>query len=264
MSLARVRENQRRSRARRKDYLQELEGRFRQCEMQGIEASAEIQAAARRVAEENKILRALLAQNGITDDAVQECLRSAPATNVLGNGSASAQALELLLGTPKVYCRSESSGVPANSGICPTTEEELSSSSSASTLASRNERRSPVLGQMASHYTSVPNGIIVSPSIAPIVPSSYDAALMLDKSTSHSHDSQEMSYLQMDQPSSRSHVTKANTNSCVLATEMISNMSSRDPIAIRHDLGCKSNTDCEVDNQLVFKVMDRSTRDGPE
>ncbi|MCJ1455915.1 hypothetical protein MMC28_006272 [Mycoblastus sanguinarius] len=54
---ARVRENQRRSRARRKEYLQELEAKIRKCETLGVQASMDIQIAARGVAEENTRLR---------------------------------------------------------------------------------------------------------------------------------------------------------------------------------------------------------------
>ena len=56
-SAARIRENQRRSRARRKEYLQELEQKIRQCEQAGLNASVDIQLAARGVAEENQRLR---------------------------------------------------------------------------------------------------------------------------------------------------------------------------------------------------------------
>lgn len=66
--LARVRDNQRRSRARRKEYLQEVEGRLRECEQTGVELSAEIQAAARKVAEENKRLRMLLVRRGVSPE----------------------------------------------------------------------------------------------------------------------------------------------------------------------------------------------------
>lgn len=64
--LARVRDNQRRSRARRKEYLQELETKYWTCEQVGVGASAEIQAAARQVVNENKRLRALLMKYGIS------------------------------------------------------------------------------------------------------------------------------------------------------------------------------------------------------
>lgn len=65
--LARIRDNQRRSRARRKEYLQELETKLRNCEQLGVEASTEIQAAARRVLDENKRLRALLKEKGVSE-----------------------------------------------------------------------------------------------------------------------------------------------------------------------------------------------------
>ncbi|KAM3420486.1 hypothetical protein BST61_g3755 [Cercospora zeina] len=65
--LARVRSNQRRSRARRKEYVQELEERVRRCERQGVQATAEVQAAARKIAAENAYLRQLLQKNGIWD-----------------------------------------------------------------------------------------------------------------------------------------------------------------------------------------------------
>src|ERR1700733_179601 len=108
-NLARIRDNQRRSRARRKEYLQELEARLRQCELQGIEASSEIQMAARRVADENKKLRGLLAQHGIGDDSVEAYLQSSPTNDALmvgqyGGNSNSVHTLEQLLHTRKTYC----------------------------------------------------------------------------------------------------------------------------------------------------------------
>lgn len=78
-NLARIRDNQRRSRARRKEYVQDLEARLRRVELQGVEAATEIQAAARRVADENRRLRALLARHGVADDAIDAWLAaSAP------------------------------------------------------------------------------------------------------------------------------------------------------------------------------------------
>ncbi|KFY01389.1 hypothetical protein V490_00938 [Pseudogymnoascus sp. VKM F-3557] len=67
----RIRNNQRRSRARRKEYLQEIEGQLRQCELTGIEASPEIQSAARKVLEENRRLRTLLVQHGVNPDVTR-------------------------------------------------------------------------------------------------------------------------------------------------------------------------------------------------
>ncbi|KAF5020500.1 hypothetical protein F66182_7463 [Fusarium sp. NRRL 66182] len=78
-NLARIRDNQRRSRARRREYLQELEQRLRVYELQGVEASSEVQQAARRVAEENRQLRGLLNRHGISDDYISSYLHSGAA-----------------------------------------------------------------------------------------------------------------------------------------------------------------------------------------
>ncbi|OAP61794.1 hypothetical protein AYL99_03997 [Fonsecaea erecta] len=49
--------NQRRCRARRQVYIEDLERRIRAYETQGVQATAEVQTAARKVAEENRALR---------------------------------------------------------------------------------------------------------------------------------------------------------------------------------------------------------------
>ncbi|KAF2690475.1 hypothetical protein K458DRAFT_399780 [Lentithecium fluviatile CBS 122367] len=69
-NLARIRDNQRRSRARRKEYLHELETKLRSYEQMGIEASTEIQSAARRVLDENRKLRTLLHERGVSDTEI--------------------------------------------------------------------------------------------------------------------------------------------------------------------------------------------------
>ncbi|KAH7145842.1 hypothetical protein B0J13DRAFT_328956 [Dactylonectria estremocensis] len=75
-NLERVRDNQRRSRARRREHLAELEHRIRTYELQGIEASSEVQLAARRVAEENRVLRGIIAGQGISNEYVASVLQA--------------------------------------------------------------------------------------------------------------------------------------------------------------------------------------------
>ncbi|CAG8961647.1 hypothetical protein HYFRA_00006184 [Hymenoscyphus fraxineus] len=168
-NLARIRDNQRRSRARRKEYLQELEIKLRQCENIGVEASTELQTAARRVARENKRLRELLAQKGVDDDSIEEYLNRPPLT-----------------GSANDRCRERGSGnvlerlIQARKPCCP-----------------------------------------VSTIPIPVPP------------------------------------TRGNVNSCDLATDMITSMAGGDPAAVRADLGCLPGMECEVDNQLVFQVMDQ-------
>ncbi|KAF4449172.1 hypothetical protein FALBO_16709 [Fusarium albosuccineum] len=105
-NLARIRDNQRRSRARRREYLQELEQRLRVYELQGVEASSEVQQAARRVAEENRQLRGLLNRHGISDDYISSYLHSGAAAQTdptpmsrftSGNTSETVQSLQHVL-----------------------------------------------------------------------------------------------------------------------------------------------------------------------
>lgn len=74
--LVRIRENQRRSRERRKEYTQHLEQRLRSFESLGVAASQEIQEAGKRVARENAFLRSLVMLYGVTDKQVKEYLES--------------------------------------------------------------------------------------------------------------------------------------------------------------------------------------------
>ncbi|KAK9576878.1 hypothetical protein V6Z93_010326 [Aspergillus fumigatus] len=75
-SSVRVRENQRRSRARRKEYIRDLELRVRRFESLGVEATLEIQAAGRKVATENALLWKLLRHHGVTQEEILEYIKA--------------------------------------------------------------------------------------------------------------------------------------------------------------------------------------------
>lgn len=75
-TLTRVRDNQRRSRARRKEYIQQLEQRLRFFESQGVVASQEVQQAGRKVAKENSLLRSLLLLRGVTQEEIEDFFKS--------------------------------------------------------------------------------------------------------------------------------------------------------------------------------------------
>ncbi|TQV90615.1 hypothetical protein IF1G_10767 [Cordyceps javanica] len=70
----RIRENQRRSRARRKEFVEAMQRRLDEYEKQGVEATLQMQQAARTVAIENSRLRLLLARRGVTDQEVDKFL----------------------------------------------------------------------------------------------------------------------------------------------------------------------------------------------
>ncbi|KAF2222576.1 hypothetical protein BDZ85DRAFT_282631 [Elsinoe ampelina] len=67
---------QQRSRARRKEYLTDLEDRLRTYERQGVQASVEVQSAARHVVAENQALRKLLAQHGAQPAEIEAFVKS--------------------------------------------------------------------------------------------------------------------------------------------------------------------------------------------
>ncbi|KAI1347728.1 hypothetical protein F5Y01DRAFT_329256 [Xylaria sp. FL0043] len=73
---ARLRRNQRNSRARKQAYIQDLEKRWNECVRLGAQASVEMQKEARRVQQENRLLRLLLHKQGLDDAAIKEALNS--------------------------------------------------------------------------------------------------------------------------------------------------------------------------------------------
>ena len=72
VQTSRNREHQRNFRARRQQYIQELEQKVRACERAQLEATQKVQTAARVVASENEDLRALLRDKlGMTDEDIK-------------------------------------------------------------------------------------------------------------------------------------------------------------------------------------------------
>jgi len=276
-NLARIRDNQRRSRARRKEYLQELEHRLRQCELQGVEASSDIQLAARKVAEENKKLRGLLVQHGVADDSIDLYLQSSPTSDtVIGNNfgvsNGAVQVLEQLLRTRKSCCSDGNTGALSNSR----------ESSSVSTVNSSWDTTSL-------HQRSVgaqPIGIVV-PSAQQYMTPSVSSAGSISYRSSHSMSDYQRIQGQSAEwgqqfpdsftvtnhlPCNSRHTTQlhlrsgyissSNVNSCVTATDMITTMAGADASVVREDLGCLPGVDCEVNNHDIFHVMDRHSGSG--
>ncbi|KAI1123818.1 hypothetical protein F5Y10DRAFT_251107 [Nemania abortiva] len=77
LERARLRRNQRNSRARKQAYIRDLESRWNECLRLGAQATVEMQSEARRVQEENRLLRSILHAQGFDDAAIQNALRSA-------------------------------------------------------------------------------------------------------------------------------------------------------------------------------------------
>ncbi|KAK6535851.1 hypothetical protein TWF281_000101 [Arthrobotrys megalospora] len=73
---ARIRDNQRRSRANKKEYIASLEQKLAEYNAQGVQATIEMQTAARAVALENERLRMLLNEVGVSPERVTSYLQS--------------------------------------------------------------------------------------------------------------------------------------------------------------------------------------------
>jgi len=73
-NASRLRDNQRRSRARKKEYVAALEIKYQECQRMGVEASIEIQNAARAVVKENSRLKELLKKVGLVDEEIDKWL----------------------------------------------------------------------------------------------------------------------------------------------------------------------------------------------
>lgn len=96
VNASRLRENQRRSRARKKEYLLSLEARFQACQRTGIEANIDIQIAAKKVVRENLILRGMLKMRGVTDGEIDKTLKDGGEGYV--NGETAVQGVLKVLG----------------------------------------------------------------------------------------------------------------------------------------------------------------------
>ncbi|KAI5461662.1 hypothetical protein BGZ63DRAFT_404501 [Mariannaea sp. PMI_226] len=108
-SAIRIRDNQRRSRARHKEYVDGLQRKVQEYERRGIEATLEMQQAARTVALENSRLRILLSHHGIADDEVDKFLQTFPdqaaseaAKATISHGTANQSPIASVLHNPKI------------------------------------------------------------------------------------------------------------------------------------------------------------------
>ncbi|KAF1993669.1 hypothetical protein P154DRAFT_527606 [Amniculicola lignicola CBS 123094] len=262
-NLARIRDNQRRSRARRKEYLHELEAKLRSCEQRGIEASAEIQSAARRVLEENKKLRALLRERGVPETEVisvlgtsESSFEHASAAPILNTMLDRRWACEASSYTPSPSSPESSYGdaAPSSASVAP-----ISIPTQRTVALSSSEAYSP--HSMVSSIETPPN-YRGTPFYQPpeasapevkaedIPPFNYHYDQPLPESWTFSQDGSFTS-----DPSNY-----YNTTSCANATTIIRGMRMDAGPEIEAGFGCRIPTsDCYVDDSvpIVFNMMDK-------
>ncbi|KAL8774454.1 MAG: hypothetical protein Q9209_000827 [Squamulea sp. 1 TL-2023] len=263
-SANRIRDNQRRSRARRKDYIHELEEKVRCFEQRGVEASAEIQTAARKVfkenselrghnralREENKQLRALLGQGqtGAVDDGSTRARESRTPQPFQKRKRGTDSDGEK--GSRRNICGF--GGLRGCTGPgCP--QETPRTTTSQPTPTSPT---SPVSSYLSSHHTQ---------TSYPSPPSSFHQHPHPAASLPTPQQQPPYQTLGPQQPPSpvmhpcATEDTDADMSSCHHAALIITSM--RSDIShdqIHRELGCEQRAeDCKVGNQRLLSVMDR-------
>ncbi|CAO2654569.1 Nn.00g113020.m01.CDS01 [Neocucurbitaria sp. VM-36] len=262
-NLARIRDNQRRSRARRKEYLQELETKLRSCEQVGIEASSEIQSAARRVLDENRKLRALLHERGVSEpevvvalggppDRPYEQISSAPTLNAMLERRITCNMVSSTSSPTPSHTRASS--MPRHLPSVP----PITIPAPRPTALSCCDSPSPS-SMVSSMGTPPPASYSTSFYTAPMTPSAaemkaddvrynYPYEQPYNNSWTYSND-----YNYVTEP-----VTYYSTSSCVDAANIIRTMRSDVGPELEADLGCRApEQHCYVNNNVVFNMMDK-------
>jgi hypothetical protein len=253
LAAVRNRENQRRSRARRKDYIQELEQRLRQYEVDGVRATTEVQAAARKVSEENIGLRSLLGLYGVDDMRIGEYLRTRDASVVSKDMGIGTRTRDLSLSGE------ESLTARDYSGFCMRTPPALETdvcSSGSQNMSKPHQNSIPVHSDTligvnsVSQYPATPRASNLEHSEGParLIPN-VNAVQCPQAPTSFEYpttDSQGPESCPRDEIS------------CLAAAEIIAGMRGHHNLEeVWPELGCSSSPMCTVKNMAIFQIMDQ-------
>lgn len=225
-ALARSRQNQRRSRARRKEYTQQLEERLRSFERLGVAASQEVQETGRKVAKENALLRSLLILHGVSKEEIKKYLES-EATYIPSVPSSAPTTLHspIAPSDPLINCR--------HARIAPT----LELNSSPRELDTIGTQRSPsksgtkgyiglnIQGPSAERPAALSSGTPETVSKAPHFAGDRDIGQL---------------------------------TSCEKAARIIASLRDYPDVHdLRSELGCDSESNCMVKNMSIFDVLDK-------
>ena len=238
-ALSRIRENQRRSRAQRRDYVKDLEKRLQQAESRDAQANIELQAAARKVAKENTLLKSLLRKIGVTDAAVADYLRVGGEPGALIEIP---RANNTPLQSPTKYKLPDSWGElykePSNHSLDPAVKAPVQN-------ASVKHPRPTSTTTTEASLQSRPH----DPSGPPL--QSFGLASPLQESIGVDNNDSEA-------PESEYGKSISNATSCETAARIIVSMRGYGNVEeIQSELGCAVRPDCMINNVDIFKIMER-------
>lgn len=250
--LARIRDNQRRCRARRREYLARLEQKLRDYEKQGLQATQEMQRAAREVAAENAALRELLTRCGVAPIEVERHLRfsrdvSAPPTLIVDDAPEALPCEAMSLTEAAEGLEADAVSACLTGGLT-----KLEESPPQLTATPARPRLPPLKEAMA---MPVDNKLSVLADASNLHPPLADLesicptarpGLSASSSTSPSE-------------SSASLASTDTEMSCSDAARIIADMQGHSNYELpKPSLGCREAQECRVKTHRVFQVLDNS------
>jgi hypothetical protein len=253
-----VRDNQRRSRARHKEFVDDLKKRVQEYERKGVEVTKEIQQTARKVHADNIKLRQLLDLKGVPEAEVNAFLIGPEASN---------------------------SALPPARGIVSPNQTQTQTLPVDSHQPSPRPSKPPVDNRQALVHILLPPESIPDHPIPERLPHHSQPSMGLSSAESRNqpsepttssaspldlnHDQQDTNFPQ-DHTELARYIPLANSTddkplrspletSCEDAANIIASMRGHaDKEQVRDELGCSGREQCQVKNTTLFHVMDRS------
>ena len=268
--VLRNRENQRRSRARRKDYIRDLEKRLRQFERESVRVTAEVQLAAREVAEHNQILRALLVEHGVSVAEIERRLKLGD-QHIIGPGKhSSSTSYHLRRPQPMQNTVQNGADFPLALNGNATSAYPIECYDQGAPQSDPLVAWDPMAN--SGHVSSSPDNEVQYAS-GTWSPTSRLVRPELDSQSSRAEDGlpSDQGYSKESQASSTLRSTSgtssdlivsgsrfSDSTSCEEAARIIAGMRGHDDAdAIWPELGCNSSKDCVVRNMTIFQIVDR-------
>lgn len=250
--------------------MNDLEAKYRNCELVGIAASAEIQAVARQVAEENRRLRALLLKHGI------------PVSEIDGDGSGAEKARELegLVGRRKSCGGEGSRDATPQIETCEKSLEEMRQQHGQMPERGRRWSREKLASLRLSHVAAGPSELGMATASATVGSQQAENAYTPETGIAYAQvpsleiydeysDQGHLTSFAQDWPHPQnveqwpqSTITDHQHRSCRDVAEAIRYVR---PTLSQHELeqqmGCQPGIDCKVPNHEAFDLIDRLSED---
>jgi hypothetical protein len=242
-----------RSRARRKEYVQELEAKLRSHEQMGIEASTEIQMAARRVLEENKRLRAILRARGVSENEIDATLEQPSAAPALMSMlERQWMCNRISPDNANVDILSETSSLMGGTPV------EGASPISIASHAALPRASTEAVGRTSKAHSFDTRSTSTNGSVLPITSQVHDVKTEGPPINGYqSEQNPSNSWIYPSPNYNTDYMPSSYSTSCVSAANIIRNGQFDVGPELEADLGCAPGQDCRVANPVVFHVLEK-------